>query len=281
MRADPIAPPTLRETPRRSRVLRTLEREIEWGARRPPTAPRGVVREEELRDLPDVVRRYFDFMGVVGRPRVTALRIGWRGEFRLGPDRPFRACEAWQIDRRDPIARFFYMRTTVAPGLVTFVRDTYVEGRARMLAKLFDGVPIVDERGPALDTSELVTYLNDAVMLAPSMLVGGLVRFAPAGEDAFDVTLVDRGVTVSARVDVDPRGAPRDFVTTDRFGNDPFAPGRPFVRARWSTPVVGFAEHDGRHVMEAGCARWHFPGGSFDYARLTLAPGGVTFEEAP
>ena len=34
--------------------------------------------------------------------------------------------------------------------------------------RLFDVLPLVDATGSELDTGELVTYLNDAILLAPS-----------------------------------------------------------------------------------------------------------------
>ena len=44
---------------------------------------------------------------------------------------------------------------------------------------------------------ELTTYLNDALFLAPTFLLGPQVRWAEVDADAFDVTLRDAGRTVS------------------------------------------------------------------------------------
>ena len=98
---------------------------------------------------------------------------------------------------------------------------------------------------------------------------------------SFDVSLTDRGTTVTARVFVDERGAPTDFSTTDRYCENPFDSKRPLVRARWTTPLGPYAEVDGRMLPTSGRAVWHLPEGEFAYAELAFAPGDVVFDVAP
>lgn len=47
-----------------------------------------------------------------------------------------------------------------------------VEFLSSMLVRLFDRVKLEDARGEKLHIAELVTYLNDAILFAPSMLLG-------------------------------------------------------------------------------------------------------------
>src|SRR4030095_17157563 len=89
--------------------------------------------------------------------------------------------------------------------------------------------------GRESDGGELVTWLDDAVLFAPSMLLGPAVSWMAVHDEAFDLVLEDRGHRVRARVMVNARGAPIDFVTDDRFVDDPER-GRP-LRTRWSTPI--------------------------------------------
>ena len=149
-----------------------------------------------------------------------------------------------------------------------------------MRGKLLGLVPVADGSGPEFDLGELVTWLNDAIMFAPSMLLGAHARFAATGsDDEFDVTVTDRGRTVTARVYLDTDGAPRDFGTEDRWA----ALSGGLVRARWTTPVSGC--RPGRRTTAAGgwCrdlapTRWRVPlrgdrrGGLGGLQRL----GGVT-----
>jgi hypothetical protein len=247
---------------------------VERAARR----ERANESEEDLLELPEPVQRYLAFMRVDG-PRVVGFRASFGGRFRMGPRKPWTTCETIQQNHASPIARIFRMQLRMAHILTTVVRDSYVRGRARMVAKLFDRIGIVDASGPELDVGELVTYLNDAILFAPSMVLG-TAHWTEAGEDAFDVSLADAGRTVTARVLVEARGAPLEFSTCDRFVNDPDTPGHPFVRCRWSTPIDAWCERDGLPRPRRGRAVWHLASGDFTYAELDLGAGEVTRELA-
>ncbi|WP_437969833.1 DUF6544 family protein [Sorangium sp. So ce260] len=241
--------------------------------------PREPVTEAELAALPATAQRYLRFMKVVGRPRVWSFRARWTGVFRRRPDQPWTACEAWQYDTRLGIARIFHMRLRF--GLLPLlVRDTYVRGKGRMLGRMLDTFSVVDEANFKIDTGELVTYLNDAILFAPSMVLGPEATWTAVDDRSFDVALTDHERTVTARVFVDERGAVTDFSTTDRYGNDPAHP-RDMVQARWSTPVAGWMVVDGRPVARGGTAVWHFASGDFAYAAFSLADGDIEFDVAP
>jgi len=239
-----------------------------------PPAPEhaDLVARDELDSLPQPVRRYLDFMRVAGRPRTWSFRLHTYGLFRLGPDKPWLACEAWQYDTRNGgIARIFHMRVRVGGLVPVYVRDTYAGSHGRMLGRVLDALPIVDVADEKIDTGELVTYLNDAILFAPAMLLVPQAVWREVDEDTFEVALTDGGRTVRARVLLDDRGAPIDFETTDRFGTDPANP-KEMTRARWTTPMRGWHLDGPRPMPTSGQAIWHFPSGTFAYADFEYQP---------
>jgi len=230
---------------------------------------RTAVSEAELAELPFAAQRYLRFMGVVGKPRTWSFRLRSTGDFRLGPDKPWMACEAWQYNSALSVARLFFMRLRAFGVVPMIVRDTYVAGRGCMRGRALDAVDVVFEANPKIDTGELVTYLNDAILFAPSMLLGPCATFAGVDHHAFDVTLRDGDRDVGARVFVDERGAVTDFRTTDRFGTDPKG-AKEMIRSEWSTPVHGWRMVEGRAMPIGGAAVWHFPSGDFCYADFSF-----------
>jgi hypothetical protein len=199
----------------------------------------------------------------------------------MAPDRPWMPVEAVQYDLRQPVSRVFHMKARMARVLPVLVRDTYLDGRGRMLAKLADVVPFVDGTGPELDVGELVTWLNDAVLLAPSMLLGATTRWSEVDATTFDVAFTDRARTVRARICTDERGAPVDFVTTDRFVSDPADPKHPWIRGRWSTPIESWQRFGDHPMPTRGRATWRLAGGDFSYAELEPTPGTLAFDVPP
>lgn len=233
-------------------------------------APGDVVTTDDLYGLPGVAQRYLRFMGVVGRRRDRTLTVHAHGRFRLRPRLPWMHYESWQINTVDPVARVFRIRIDAGP-IPLVGADTLVHGRGAMQGRAFGIVPIVESSGSEMDTGELVTWLNDAVLLAPTMLLGPSVEWAALDEHSFGVTLTDQGTQVTGRVVVGSNGAPRTFETYDRYVDLGHGP----ERARWSTPVCGWATVGGAPQFSAGAAVWELGGGDFAYARTRLRAGDV------
>ena len=233
--------------------------------------------DADLVDLPKTVRRYMRFMGVVGRPRDRSFRAQFAGRFRLAPDKSWMSCEAWQYNTGPPPTRVFLMRVRLGHLIPMVARDTYVHGHGRMLGKLVDLITVVDGKGDEFDIGELVTYLNDAVLLAPSLLLGPNVSWQEVDDSTFAVTLTDAGRTVTGRVFLDEHGAPRDFSTNDRFAALP----QGLVRAEWRTPIEAWTTSNGRPLPGASSAIWQLPEGSFAYIEGQFVPGHVTYNVLP
>jgi hypothetical protein len=243
------------------------------------TSPLPVVTETDLLPLPEPAQRYLRFMGVMGRPRDWSFRTSFAGRFKVKQDAPWRPCEVWQYNTGAGITRTFYMKMRFG-GLPVIGRDTYREGHGRMLGKLLDLITVIDGSGPEFDIGELVTYLNDLVLVAPSMLLVPAVVWTAVDARSFDLSLTDHGHTVRARVFLDDRGAPVNFETTDRFCDDPANP-KKLMRARWTTPMEGFQDVNGRQVPTKGQAVWHLPTGELPYAEFELVPESLAFNVRP
>jgi hypothetical protein len=235
------------------------------------------VTEEELAGLPATVQRYMHAMGVVNRPRDWSFQAHLTGRFRLRGQGRWMPAEVWQYNSAVEVARFFHMRIDFA-GVVPMVgRDIYLRGKGIMHGKLLGLVTVARSEGSETDLSELATYLNDAVLLAPSMLLRLKTSFAPVDDRSFDVTLADAGQTVTARVFLDDNGRPVNFSTTDRYADLPGG----LVRAEWTTPVDGW-QHDGdRLIFTRASAVWQLPEGPLTYLDFRMSAGGVRYNLAP
>lgn len=241
-----------------------------------PARP-AMVSEAQLAGLPPAAQRYLRFMEVPGRPADWSFLAHITGRFRLRPGLPWLRCEASQYSTCPAVTRLFHMRLSAAGVLRMTGRDAYVQGEGRTHGTLAGVATVADSAGPETDLSELVTYLNHAVLLAPSMLLGLPVTWAPVDDGSIEVTLEDSGQRVTARVFLDERGAPVDFSTEDRWCALPGG----LVRARWSTPVHGWRRVNGRWLPSAASAVWHLPEGPFRYAEFRFGPGAIRYNVAP
>jgi hypothetical protein len=263
--------------PRHGRLYRRMAADA--AALRPPPGPASVapVTEDDLAGLPAAAQRYLRFMEVPGRPPDWSFVAHFSGRFRLQPQLPWMRCGAWQYSTAPAITRLYHMRVYAAGLLPMMGRDAYSAGHGRMRGKLAGLVPVADGSGPEYDVSELVTYLNDAVLLAPSMLLSLPVTWTSVNDSSFDLTLTDAGHRVTARVLVDERGAPVEFSTDDRWCALPDGP----IRTRWTTPVQGWMKINGRWLPRWAAAIWHLPGGPFCYAEFRPTPGEIRYNVTP
>jgi hypothetical protein len=205
-------------------------------------------------------------MGVVGRARTWSLRAHFTGRFRRRPDQPWLPCDAWQYNSAGEVARLYRMRLLVARVVPMWGWDTYRAGRGRMLGKALGLITVADGSGPEFDTGELTKWLNDAVLLAPGMLLHPRTTWEAVDDDSFRVSVTDAGRTVTAEVFLDDDGRPRDFRTDDRWADLPGGP----VRTPWSTPVQGWTVVPGRPRPARGAAVWHLPEGEYRYGEMDL-----------
>lgn len=242
---------------------------------RPPDLP--VITESDIAGLPEAAQRYLRFMGVVGRPRDWSFQARFVGRFRLRPRLGWMPAEAWQYNSGLEVGRVFVMALRFAGILRMVGRDTYLGGRGRMIGKLADRVTVADGQGEEFDIGELTTYLNDAVLLAPSMLLGLDTTWGEVDGSTFDVSLRHAGRQVSGRVFLDERGAPCDFSTTDRFADLPGG----LVRSEWRTPVQSWDLTGDRPLPGPSGAAWHLPEGPLPYIEGRFVPESITFNTPP
>ena len=261
-----------------SRLERAFHRDVA-GASLPdaPLEPAGPVSGADIAGLPATVRRYLAFMGVVGQRPDWSFAARFDGRFRRSVDGAWMPCTAWQYNTALGTARIFTMDVRFAKVVPMIGHDTYLHGRGRMLGKVLGLVTVADGSGEPFDIGELVTYLNDAILLAPSMLLDAATSWAEVDHHSFDVSLTDSGRTVSARVELDERGAPVDFSTTDRFID---ADGGP-RQCRWTTPGPHWDEVDGRPLPGPTGATWHLEDGPFTYIEGGFVPGTVRYNLPP
>jgi hypothetical protein len=235
------------------------------------------VTAEDVAGLPATVQRYLHAMGVLNRPRQWSFQAHITGRFRLRGAGSWMPAEVWQYNSAIEVARIFHMRLGFATALPMVGRDTYLGGKGVMHGKLLGLVTVAHSEGPETDLSELSTYLNDAVLMAPSMLLQPNTSFAAVDDNSFDVTLVDAGRTVTARVLLDEDSRPVNFITSDRYADLKGG----LVRAEWTTPIEGWQPDDGRFIFTRGHAVWNMPEGPLDYLDFSLSPGDVRYNVAP
>lgn len=238
-------------------------------ARRPPApaaAPDDRITAADLAALPPPVRRFLERAGVVGRPRVRGFTARFSGRMRPSFDAPWMPFVAEQRTTVDPLDRLFLISASRA-GIPFVALHRFIGPAATFQVRIASLVDVVKARGPEMDRSETVTFLDDLCLLAPGALLGAGVRFEPIDDRSARATWTRGAETVSAVLAFDAEGDLAGFVSEDRFQS---ADGRTFRRLPWSTPVSGHRLQDGVRLPARGLAVWLAPEGDLPYLELSV-----------
>jgi hypothetical protein len=227
-------------------------------------ASRSVVAPAELERLPAPVRRWLETSGVVGAPRVSSVRLHQRGLLRTGMDKPWMDAIAEQHFAVSPPGFVWAVDVTMMRVLPVLGRDSYSDGRGRMLITIGGLVPIVDGQGSKIDEGTLLRYLGELIWF-PSAALEPYIAWEPAGERAARATMTHGGIHASATFSFDERGRMVRMVA-DRFMGE----AAEAKRLPWSCTVRAWGERGGVVIPTEGSVAWTLPEGDFEYYRWEI-----------
>ncbi len=224
------------------------------------TQENQLVTPEMLAGLPEPVRRYMDFTGVVGKPLIRTARLKQNGLFRLGPGRPWLPISAEQAYTIDPPGFLWKAAVRIAGLPLMRARDRYQDGHGHMFGKLANLFTIFDARGPEMDQASLARYLSEMVWF-PTAFLAGNIQWLGLDAHSAQVTLTDGGKSVSGRITFDEDGCPIDFTTRRYYSSN----GSRYSLETWSNPLAKFQVWGGLNIPVQGQVIWRLASGDFPY----------------
>ncbi len=223
-----------------------------------------VITEEDLRGLPEPVQKHLRYAGVVGRKKVTSVRLKQEGRFRQGEEGSWMSFEAEQYYTTEQPGFIWKTDMNYLPLVSVIGRDKYYSGEGNMLIKLPPFVKIADARGEDIDQGTLVRYLNE-IMWFPTAYLSDYINWESIDSTSARAIMTDHGTTVSAVLHFDKDGKLVDFVA-DRY----YTGGDETTLETWTTPIKEYGEMEGLRIPVKGEGVWELDSGSFSYIELQL-----------
>ena len=231
---------------------------------------------EEPDDLPPPVERYFRAALEVRQSPVTRARIRWRGQFLVRPETdgwvPF---VADQVFTPNPPGFVWDARMRMAPGVYTYVRDAFVDGRGYMRGAVLGTLTVVNPPStPELDAAALQRYLAEAVWLPTALLPSQGVSWSPLTDRSARASLSVGSVTVTLDFRFGPDSLVESVFTTSRFR----AAGGSNVATPWEGRFARYEERNGLRVPTEAEVAWLLPDKRLTYWRGS--PSEIRYERA-
>lgn len=241
---------------------RSFQKDVAQGLLSNTISKHELITIEDLAHLPENVKQYLHYVGIVGKPKVKNVQITFEGEMRSKGEEWF-SFTSQQYNFFDKPSRFFFIKAKVK-GIHTTGYHAYQQGIANMQIKLLSLFSVVNEQGSVLDKTETVTYFNDLCLFAPAVLIDKRIQWKAVSDTRAVAQLSVGEHQVSATLDFNNEHQLISFHSDDRTD---VADGNNY---RFSTPVSKYQNFNGYNICSYGEAVWHYPSGPFVYGKFRV-----------
>lgn len=161
--------------------------------------PTGTFTFASTDHLPPPARRYFRHVIPEGHPFVTNASFTQEGQFRMGEGedtwRPMRATQRFSVQEPGFV---WDARIQASPLLPVFVRDSYINGEAGMVASMLGLHTVLNApASPDLNAGALQRYLGEAMWFPTALLPSAGVAWEAIDDRSARATLTDHNTSVS------------------------------------------------------------------------------------
>jgi Family of unknown function (DUF6544) len=249
-----------------NKLLNLFKKEVKIALERTNLIETDMITENDLDHLPEVVKNYLIYVGVLGKPKVNNFRAEFTGRIRSNEADDWMILKSEQYNFIDNPTRLFYIEAKKM-GIPAKGLHLYKKTKAFMSVKLLGLIKIVYADGPEMDQGETVTILNDMCIMAPSTLIDKNIHWEVIDSLQVKATLTNEHITISANLFFNKNGQLIDFVSYDRFET---SDGKLFINSPWSTPIKDYKIFNGYNLPSFGAAIYKKDDGDFTYAEFNI-----------
>jgi hypothetical protein len=225
---------------------------------------KGIITEKDLAGLPDTVKRYLRYTGVIDKEKINTVRLKQKGTLRQTTEDSWKSITAVEYFSVSSPSFVWMGQMTVGPFSIIAARDSYLEKHGRMFIKMLGVKTIGDVEGEEMDYSSLVRYLNE-MMWFPTAFVNDNIRWDAIDNNSARVTITDDTKSASAILFFNEKGAITNFV-----GERYHEVNGLYVKDIWETPMTDYGEFNGLQLPIRGYALWKMSSGDFSYINLEI-----------
>lgn len=246
-------------------LKRTFESEVKADIARYKVENPEPVLESDIGKLPDLVKKYLDYVGVMGKSKIWNVRIDCDGRLKQDENKDWIPTSSLQYNFFERPIRMFYMDAKML-GMPVYGIHSYKEEKGTMLVKALGLIPVVDAKGPEMNASDTVTLFNDMCLFAPAALIDSRISWEEVNASTVKATLLNGGNKVSAELCFNEKGELVNFISKDRYMTVPGG----YKKYEWSTPITGYKKI-GDHLLPSNAsAIWQLEGREFKYAEFNV-----------
>ncbi|MBM7855550.1 hypothetical protein JOC37_001947 [Desulfohalotomaculum tongense] len=223
-----------------------------------------IIQMDDLDGLPPVVQKWLERSQVVGKERITAVRLKQKAFMRIKEGGPWMPADVQQYFRVDKPGFIWKVRVNMAPLLYFAGRDKYEKGSGHMLIKVLSLVKVADAKGNEIDQGSMLRYLAETVWF-PSAALNSYIEWEEVDANSARAVMTYGGMTVSGLFTFNQEGDVINFIAR-RYGN---FDGR-YLEKNWIINVWEHKEFNGIRIPAAGEVTWELETGDYNWYRFEI-----------
>lgn len=220
-----------------------------------------VFTEEDVLHLPSPVKKYFNYCGYIGVPKMHTMKAVYKDvKFLFGKGKPPIIIDYIQYNIANKPARIAYIDSSMY-GIPFEGLDSYTAGNGSMkgvIAKLFT---LFNQTGETMDSASLVTFLSECLLI-PNAALQDFITWEEVDDLHAKATISYYSRTASGIFAFNEKGEMLSFTTNDR---EAAAVDGTSEKVRWSVILSEYREAKGIKKPTGFQAVWHYDDGDLLY----------------
>lgn len=228
--------------------------------------PDTAITAGDLLNIPEPAARYLRYSGVIGKKRMSYVRILHSGQFKTGANRPFVPLQGeYYITTKKP-SFCWYGKLNMFPGVSAAAFDSYYSGKGRMFVKLMSLFTIVDAQSAETDNSAFGRCFAEMTMVPTFFLDKELLRWRQTGKNSVKCALTDSGMSAEAELFVNADGS-LDRIEVMRYYD---AGGGKTSLEKFTGKPSEYKETGGFMLASRLDGYWNLKSGDLHYVTITI-----------
>ncbi len=229
------------------------------------TPSETIITNEDLANLPEPVKKYLRYAGVVGKKRTSVVRLKQVGFFRMAPDKEYEAISARQYYSVNDPGFVWIVKMDMYPLISIYGRDRYTGGNGDMKISVAGAIPVVEANGPEIDQGTLLRFLNEMVWF-PDAFLADYVSWEGISDSTAKATITLNNLSASAILTFNQKGEATLFEAMRYRTLDDGS----YKLDKWVTPYRDYKNMNGFKIPTAGEGIWMLDSGEFEYVKLKI-----------
>jgi hypothetical protein len=224
-----------------------------------PEGNKEIVTKADLAGLPTCVQKWLEQSQVLGKEKVSTVRLKQKALMKLEPVKSWMKVEAEQYFRLDKPGFVWKARVKMAPLVYFIGRDKYYEGKGQMLIKVLSLFNVVNSSGREIDQGSMLRFLAESVWF-PTAALSDYIKWEDIDEHSARANMSYGGTTASGVFTFNDQGEPVKF-SAKRYRE---AAGK-YELTGWVGNMKQFGEFNGVRTPNKGEVIWKLTSGDFDW----------------